>query len=172
VQMVLNYLASRDDLDMTRVGMFSQGSGASIGILASAVDPRIKVLDALDPWGDRPDWMRTSPFIPEEERTQYVTPEFLKKAGALDPVDWLPKIQAKRFRLQDAMFEPRTPKLAKEKLRAAVPAGTTLKIYRTPDEFNEVVRNETELEWIQRELRVAVAALDSGIGRCRLQRRR
>ena len=52
VQMVLNYLSTRDDLDMTRVGMFTQGSGASIGILVSAVDPRIKVLDALDHWDD------------------------------------------------------------------------------------------------------------------------
>jgi len=152
VQMVLDYLSTRDDLDLTRVGMFAQGSGASIGILASAVDPRIKVLDALDPWGDWPLWMKTSPFVPEEERPQYVTPEFLKKAAVLDPVDWLPKIQAKKFRLQDAAFDPNTPKLAKEKLRAAVPAGTTLVIYRTPDEFNEIVRNKRDLEWIQGEL--------------------
>jgi hypothetical protein len=152
VQMVLNYLATRDDLDMTRVGMFAQGTGASIAILTSAVDPRIKVLDALDPWGDWPTWMNTSPFVPEKERAQYVKPEFLKKAAALDPVDWLPKIQARNFRLQDATFEPNTPKLAKEKLRAAVPARTTLAIYRTPDEFNEIVRNKRELEWIQNEL--------------------
>jgi hypothetical protein len=152
VQMILDYLATRNDLDMTRVGMFTQGSGASIGILTSAVDPRIKVLDALDPWGDWPEWMSTSPFVPEEERAQYIKPEFLKKAAALNPVDWLPKIQAKKFRLQDATFEPNTPKLAKEKLRAAVPAGTTLAIYRTPDEFNEIVRSRRELEWIRREL--------------------
>ena len=81
VQMVLNYLAARDDLDMNRVGMFAQGSGASIAILASAVDPRIKVLEALDPWGDWPTWMATSPFVPEDERADYVKPEFLKKAS-------------------------------------------------------------------------------------------
>ncbi len=51
VQMVLDYLATRGDLDMSRVGLYTQGSGASIGILASAVDPRIKVLDAMDPVG-------------------------------------------------------------------------------------------------------------------------
>src|SRR4029077_13425508 len=54
VQMILDYLSTRGDLDTTRVGMYTQGSGASIGILTSAVDPRIKVLDALDPWGDWP----------------------------------------------------------------------------------------------------------------------
>jgi hypothetical protein len=152
VQMVLNYLATRNDLDLSRVGMFTQGSGASIAILASAVDPRIKVLDALDPWGDWPTWMKTSPFVPEEERAQYVKPEFLTKAAALDPVDWLSKIQAKKFRLQDATFEPNTPKLAKEKLRAAVPTGATVILYKTPEDFNAVVRGKKELEWVQHEL--------------------
>ena len=153
VQMVLDYLATRDDLDTSRVGMFTQGSGASIAILASAVDPRIKVLDALDPWGDWPIWMATSPFVPEDERAEYVKPEFLKKAATLEPVEWLPKIQAKRFRLQDAIFETNTPKLAKEKLRAAAPTGATVLVYQTPEEFNTVVRNQRDLEWIQRELR-------------------
>ena len=153
VQMVLDYLATRGDLDMSRVGMFTQGSGASIGILTSAVDPRIRVLDALDPWGDWPTWMASSPFVPEEERANYVKPEFLKKVAALEPVDWLPKIQARKFRLQDAIFESITPKAAKEKLRAAVPAGATVVIYKTPEEFNAVVRGKAELEWIQDELR-------------------
>jgi hypothetical protein len=153
VQMVLDYLATRGDLDMTRVGMFSQGSGASIGILTSAVDPRIKVLDALDPWGDWPTWMATSPFVPEDERAQYVKPEFLKKAATLEPIEWLPKIQAKQFRFQDTIFERNTPKIAKERLRAAVPAGTIVVIYETPEEFNALVRGKKELEWIQHQLR-------------------
>jgi len=153
VQMVLDYLATRDDLDMSRVGMFAQGSGASIAILASAVDPRIKVLDALDPWGDWPIWMATSPFVPEDERAEYVKPEFLKKAATLDPIDWLPRIQATKSRLQDAIFEPNTPKAAKEKLRAAVPASATVVIYQTPEDFNAIVRGKKDLEWIQHELR-------------------
>jgi hypothetical protein len=153
VQMVLNYLDTRDDLDTTRVGMFTQASGASIGILASAVDPRIKVLDTLDPWGDWPTWMATSPLVPEEERAEYVKPDFLKKAAALEPINWLPKIQAKKFRMQDAIFESNTPRPAKEKLRAAVPTGSTVVIYKTPEDFNAVVRGNTELEWIQHELR-------------------
>ena len=153
VQMVLNYLATRDDLDMSRVGMFAQGSGASIAILASAVDSRIKVLDALDPWGDWPTWMAASPFVPEDERAGFVKPEFLKKAATLEPIDWLPKIQAQKFRLRDALFDPNTPQAAKEKLRAAVPAGSTVVIYKTPEEFNSVVRDKKDLEWIQNELR-------------------
>jgi hypothetical protein len=152
VQMILDYLATRDDLDMNRLGVFAQGSGASIAILTSAVDPRIKVLDTLDPWGDWPNWMATSPFVPADERAQFVTPEFLKKVAPLEPIEWLPKVQAKRFRLRDAIFEPNTPKVSKDKLRAAVPAGATVLIYKTPEDFNAVVREKKELEWIDHEL--------------------
>ena len=152
VQMVLNYLAARADLDMNRVGMFAQGSGASIAILASAVDPRIKVLEALDPWDDWPTWMATSPFVPEDERADYVKPEFLKKAAALEPVDWLPKIQAKKFRLDNELFETNTPKDAKEKLRAAAPAGASVLLYKNMEEFKVGFQDGKNLEWIQHEL--------------------
>lgn len=154
VQMVLDYLASRNDLDMQRVGVFSQGSGASIAILASAVDSRIKVLDTIDPWGDWPTWMAQSPFVPEDERANYVKPEFLKNVAPLEPIDWLQRVQAKRFRLQDATFESKTPPAAKQKLREAVPSKGAVVVYKTPEEFNAVIRSKTELEWIQHELRV------------------
>ena len=153
VQMVLNYLATRDDLDMDRVGVLAEGSGASIAILASAVDPRIKALDAVDPWGDWPAWMATSPFVPAEERSDYLKPEYLKKVAALDPVDWLPKVQAKNMRLQDATFEPNTPKTSKEKLRAAVPAGTIVVVYQTLKEYQVAINGNKEMDWLRNELR-------------------
>lgn len=153
VQMVLNYLATRDDLDLNRVGMFAEGSGASIAILASAVDPRIKVLEALDPWGDWQTWLATSPFVPENERADYTKPDFLKKIAPLDPVDWLPKIQAKKFRLDDELFDRNTPAAAKQKLRAAVPANTSLALYKNMDEFKAAFEDGKNLRWIQQELR-------------------
>jgi hypothetical protein len=153
VQMVINYLSDRGDLDMDRVGMVATGSGASIAILASAVDPRIKVLDTVDPWGDWPTWMATSPFVPEDERANYLKPEFLKKAEVLEPIDWLPKIKAKKFRMLDATFDRNTPAIAKEKLRAAVPSDSTVVIYKTPEDFAAAVRGDKGLEWIEHELR-------------------
>jgi len=152
VQLVLDYLASRGDLDMSRVGMFTQGSGASIAILASAVDPRIKVLDALDPWGDWPTWMATSAFVPEEERAAYVKPEFLKKAAALEPVEWLPKVRAKKFRLQQTAYDRTTPNASKEKLRAAVPPGAAVAVYKTEQEYGAALYGSKQLEWIEREI--------------------
>jgi hypothetical protein len=127
-------------------------SGAS-AILASAADPRIKVLDAVNPWGDWPTWMSTSPFAPEDERTNYVKPEYLKKIALLEPIDWLPKMQAKQFRLQDTLFETNTPKTAKEKLRAAVPARARVVIYKTPQDFNAAINHDQEMDWIHAEFR-------------------
>jgi hypothetical protein len=153
VQMVLNYLSVRGDLDMNRVGLLGEGSGASIAIMASAVDPRIKVLDTIDPWGDWPVWMATSPFIPKDERPDYVTPEYLKKVAALEPVDWLPKIQARKFRLQDAIFETDTPKDAKDKLRAAAPPSASVVIYHDLKEYRAAINGNHVMDWMHNELR-------------------
>ncbi len=49
VQMILNFLSDRGDFDMNRVGMLGEGSGATIAILAAAVDPRIRALDLVNP---------------------------------------------------------------------------------------------------------------------------
>jgi hypothetical protein len=170
VQMILNYLETRGDLDTARVGMFGQGSGATIAILASAADPRIKALDVLDPWGDWATWIATSPFVPDDERADYLKPEFLKKAAAFETLEWLPKIQAKKFRLQQNLFETDTPTKIKEELRAATPVGTTVVLYKTVQELNAAFPMSVNLGWIQNELqnlptsRVAASSGSRAVG--------
>lgn len=154
VQMVLDYLTSRDDLDMDRVGVLAQFSGASIGILASGVDPRIKVLDAMDPWGDWPTWMADSKFVPKDERADYVKPQFLSKVADMDPVDWMPKMQAKKFRLQQRSFDTETPAVVKDRLQAAAPSGATVVRYKTRGEAGEALGpgGEKSLDWLEQQL--------------------
>jgi hypothetical protein len=155
VQMVMNYLASRGDLDMDRVGVMGQLSGASIGILASAVDPRIKVLDTLDPWGDWPVWMEKSNFPPKQERANYVKQEFLSTVAPLDTLEWIPKVQAKKFRLQQRHYEQQTPEIAKKKMEAAVPERATVASYNNMNDFDKGVGadGEKSLDWIKDQLR-------------------
>jgi dipeptidyl aminopeptidase/acylaminoacyl peptidase len=92
VQMVLTYLSTRSDLDQSRMGMFGQGSGGTIAVLAASMDPRIKAINILDPWGNWPEWMAKSTLIPEDERPDYMTPQFLDKVAALDPARVLPRL--------------------------------------------------------------------------------
>jgi len=120
VQMVLNYIASRGDIDMNRIGMFGQGSGGAIAILSAAVDTRIAALDLLNPWGDWPDWLKHSRQIPEDERPRYITPEFFEKVRGLDPVRYLPELGQRPVRVQQVMDDPVTPSEAKERIAVQV----------------------------------------------------
>jgi hypothetical protein len=121
VQLILDYLASRGDLSADQVGMWGQGSGASIAILAAAADPRIRALDLLNPWGDWPDWLKTSPEVPDEQRASVLTPDFLQKISMLDPVTYLPQLSDRSLRVQQVMDDQDTPAAARDKIAASVP---------------------------------------------------
>lgn len=158
VQMVLNYLSTRGDLDMTRVGMFGTGSGATIAILAAAADPRIKVIDLLNPWGDWPDWMAKSAIIPEDERPNYVKPEFLKKVAPLDPVQWLPQLKSQGVRIQRLNDDTATPQVAEERIEAA--AGSAVKIVRYDNvrQFYGASSGGKVFQWVKDQIRPAQEA--------------
>jgi hypothetical protein len=123
VQMIIDYLASRGDLNVDKVGIYGQGSGASIAVLAAAADPRIRAIDLLNPWGDWPDWLKGTPVLHEDERAKVTTPEFLQKVVPLEPVTWLPELKDRALRVQQILDDEDTPPAAREKIAAAVPAG-------------------------------------------------
>lgn len=152
VQMILNYLATRGDLDMDRVGMFGDGSGATIAILAAAVDPRIKTLDLLNPWGDWPDWLAKSPLVPAKERPDYIKPEFLAKVAPLDPVKWLPELKTQKIRLQVVKTVAVTPAEAKQKIEAAASANVHILHFASTQEFSSAVAGGTGFDWIKEQL--------------------
>ncbi len=123
VQLIIDYLGRRGDLSVDRVGMFGQGSGGTIAILAAAADPRIRAVDVLNPWGDWPDWLKSSPVLPDSERASLLTPAFLQSASAVEPIDYLPALKDRALRVQQIMDYPNTPAEARDKIAAAVPAG-------------------------------------------------
>ena len=134
--------------------MFAQGSGASIAILVSGVDPSHESARNARSLGRfAPPWLATSPFVPEAERPDYLSPAFLKKMAPLDPLDWMPKIQAKQIRLDIELFDTVTPRTAREKLQTNVSQGSSVKSYKTIDDFKAAFNDGNNLEWIQRELR-------------------
>jgi hypothetical protein len=155
VQMILNYLSTRGDLDMTKVGMFGEGSGGTIAILSAAVDPRIKTIDLLDPWGDWPDWMAKSELIPEEERPNYVKPEFLKRVAPFDPVQWLPQLTSQHVRIQQVMDDSVTPKAAKERIESVAPHAAQVVRFDSTRDFFGAVSGGRIFQWAKEQLKPA-----------------
>jgi hypothetical protein len=155
VQMIMNYLAQRGDVDMTRVGMWGDGAGASVAIMASAVDARIKALDLLDPWGDWPDWLAKSSLIPDKQRDDFLTPKFLTSVENLDPVKWLPQVKAREVRLQYITKDLTvTPAVARERLEAVAPRNVKIVHYESAESFRkEVGSTGTGFDWIKQQLR-------------------
>lgn len=167
IQMILNYIDTRDELDSHRVGMFAVGSGASAAILAAAVDPRIKVLDLLSPWGDWPDWLAKSQLIPQEERATYLTPDFLAKVAPLDPVKWLPKVTAAEVRIQNVRGSKTVPDESQKKIEAAAPPQAVVDQYENGHAFIPVSAGGLIFDWIKEHLQSspapAIAANKPGI---------
>jgi hypothetical protein len=157
VQMVLNYLDTRDDLDTSHIAMFGEGSGGTIAILSAATDPRIKVVDVLDPWADWPDWMAKSEIIPEQERPNYVKPDFLKKIAPLDPLEWLPRLKSQHVRIQQVMDDGTTPKVAKQKLESIAPTSAQLVHYDGGPDFFRAVSGGRLFQWMKDQIRPASA---------------
>jgi len=157
VQMVLNYLATRDDVDMDRVGMFGDGSGATIAILAAAVDPRIKTLDLLDPWGDWPDWIAKSTRVPEKERPDYLKPAWLAGVAPLDPVKWLPELKKSKLRIQLVKSVAITPAEAQQKIEAAAPGNAHMVHYDDSAAFASSIAGGKGFDWIKQQMQAGTA---------------
>jgi hypothetical protein len=152
VEMILDYLAARGDIDMTRIGMFGQGSGASIAVLAAAADPRIKTLDLFNPWGDWPDWLKESRAIPEQERANYLTPEFLAKVAKLDPVIYLPQLTSRKVRLEYILDDAMTPKSARDAMLAAAPKNAVIARYKDTADHVKAYRVTGLSGWLKAQL--------------------
>lgn len=174
VEMVLNYLALRQDIDVSHVGILGIGSGATVGILAAAADPRISALDLINPWADWPNWLAATPLIYPVERKDFVTPEFEKKVASLDPVKWLPTLKTQRVRIQfvdEAMGERKEMKAAMASLEAAATKNVEIIHFSTQKDIeNSVYKTGGSFQWVKDQIRprallspVGVAATESGL---------
>ena len=153
VQMVMNYLSTRDDLSTKQFAMFGEGSGATIAILAAAADERIRTLDLLDPWGDWPDWLAASTLIPDTERPNLVKPAFVAGVANLDPVVYLPKLNDRHIRIQFVTEDSITPAEAQKRISAAAPESAQVLHYESAAQLFSSVSGGRLFEWIKDQYR-------------------
>jgi len=162
VKFILDYLESRGDLDMTRVGMFGDESGGAIAILAAAADPRIKAVDALEPWGDWPDFLTQSPIVSADpNREDYGKPEFLKKVAPLDPVKWLHQLKTP-IRVQQVQRNLTVPMEVKEAIKASLPKQAELLRFEGLEELGKREGGGRLFDWIKEKVRDAGATQSAG----------
>jgi len=152
VQMILDFVASLGQLDMNRIGMFGQGSGGGIAILASAVDARIKALDLLTPWGDWPDFIEHSTFVPSEDRLVMNTREFRASVAGLDPVKWFPRVKAESVRMQNVRSDHHMPDQCQERMEDTAPPITEIEQFGDAAALVPAAANGKLLEWIKSRL--------------------
>lgn len=152
VQMILDYLATRSDIDSNRIGMFGVGSGASIAILAASVDSRIKALELLSPWADWPDWLAKSRIVPENERATYLKPEFLARVAPLDPVLYLPKLKTRAIDIEDVRGNYTIPDICEERLEAAAPPIAIVDEFGDIHAFYPVSAGGKVFDWLKFQL--------------------
>jgi hypothetical protein len=156
VQLMIDYLQTRDDLDTSRIGIFGQGSGGAVSILAAVADRRIKAVDVMNPWGDWPDWLANSPVVPDEERAGYTSSEFLEKVKPLDPLRWMEQLEERPFRLQETLFDSATPDNVRKKMQEALPRNAQFASYPDPDSYRvNVSRDGRMLAWMQDQLGIS-----------------
>lgn len=153
VKFILDYLASTGNFDMNRAGMFGEGKGGTIAILAAAADPRIRAVDALEPWGDWPDFLVKSPVVePDPAHADYLKPEFLKKVAPLDPVKWLPDLKVP-VRIQQTRDNDQTPLECKEAIKAAAPKQAEVLRFAALRDLGTRESGGRLYEWIKDKLR-------------------
>lgn len=153
VQLILDYLTTRGDLDMDSVGMYGQGSGGAIAILASAVDPRIKAIDVLTPWADWPHFFQQTRYVPMDQRAKFSSPDFLAKIARLEPLTWLPKVQAKSVRIQDVRESGPMPEESQQRVEAAAPERAVINEYGDPAALVPHASGGGLFVWLHQQLR-------------------
>jgi hypothetical protein len=155
VQMVLNYLAERGDVDMNNVGIFGVGAGATIAVAAASVDSRIRAVDLVDPWGHWPVWMAKSNVIPEEERSRYVKPDFLGGVSPFDPVSLLPRLTTPRVRLNQSAENSSTPADASSRIESVLPPGAERRRLTNGAQFDPMVAaGGHDFDWLKLQLKI------------------
>lgn len=160
VQLMLDFLDTRKDLDKSRYGIFGQGSGGTIALLAASVDRRLKAVDVIDPWGDWPVFFQSSPVLLDSERQTLLTQKSLDALAPLEPTVAMNHLSGRALRLQQTTMNLSTPEHAAKLLQTSLPSSAVYVQYRSEQEYREkAMKDAGVLTWLQQELATSPASL-------------
>lgn len=153
VQYLLDYAQSRGDLNASSAGFFGTGSGATIGVLAATIEPRIRALDLIGPWCDWPTWMKESKQIAEDERPKLTQRAFLRDIRDLDPLNKISKLNIP-IRINHVKEDPTVPDRTIEALRKRLPKSATLTLHEDNIAFYRWTQANSMFGWLPSKLSV------------------
>jgi dienelactone hydrolase len=141
----LDVLAAQPNLDRTRMAYVGHDFGAMYGTLAAAVDPRVTHFVFMAGTASFSDWFLYGPKMEDEARDRFVA-----ELAPLDPVAWIAKLRVPML-MQFADTDEHVSAARRERLAAAAPRGTDVRVYKAGHELNDQATRE-RTAWLSKSL--------------------
>ncbi len=151
VRRAVDLLASRKDVDPSRIGFVGWSSGSHTGGILAGVEPRLRAL-VLMSGGVAPVEVYAALARPEQR------PSIRLYMGSVDPLAFLPKARPGSLFLQDGRQDTIVPRKALVTFAHAAPHGTRLRWYAAGHGLNNAAYRD-QLAWLAARLRIAGPAV-------------
>ena len=142
----LDVLLSLPNVDPARVAFVGHDFGAMYGALAAAGDPRVKAFVFMAGAPSFSDWFLYGPPLPPDARQK-----FIDELAPLDPVRYLPKLQAPVL-LQFANHDEHVARARADLVIASAREPKEVRFYETGHELNADATRD-RLAWLAARLR-------------------
>jgi dienelactone hydrolase len=151
VRRAVDLLASRKDVDPSRIGFVGWSSGSHTGGILAGVEPRLRAI-VLMSGGVAPVEVYAALAQPSQR------PSIRAFLGSIDPLRFLPKARPGSLFLEDGRQDTVVPRKALVTFAHAAPAGTRLEWYAAGHALNDAAYRD-QLAWLAAKLRITGPAV-------------
>jgi dienelactone hydrolase len=141
----LDVLAAQPNLDPARMAYVGHDFGAMYGTLAAAVDRRVTHFVFMAGTASFSDWFLYGPKPDNDARDR-----FIAELAPLDPVAWVTKLRVPLL-MQFADADEHVPTARRERLAAAAPRGTEVRVYKAGHELSAEATTD-RIAWLLKSL--------------------
>jgi dienelactone hydrolase len=146
IRRAVDVLASRKDVDPSRIGFVGWSSGSHTGGILAAVEPRLRAL-VLMSGGVAPVEVYAALARPDQR------PAIRDYMGSVDPLRFLTRARPGSLFLEDGTKDTIVPRKALLTFARAAPKGTRLKWYAAGHGLNDAAYRD-QLAWLAAKLRI------------------
>jgi dienelactone hydrolase len=151
IRRAVDLLATRKDVDPTRIGFVGWSSGSHTGGILAGVEPRLRAI-VLMSGGVAPVAVYAAVARPEQR------PSIRRYMGSIDPLAFLPRARPGSLFLQDGRKDTIVPRKALVTFAHAAPKGTRVRWYSAGHGLNDAAYRD-QLAWLAAKLRIVGPAV-------------